>query len=305
MKVELTDEVEHLRLATEVANVAVPEVVAPSEHDVVLRGLRLHYLDWGRRRLRPILFLHGGALSSRSWDVVCLALRTRYHCLALDQRGHGDSEWSPTLDYTPEAHSGDVDALLSHLGLSDVVLVGQSMGALNAFTYTRLHPDRVAALVLVDAGPGVRVPGASAIVGFVRETAEVESIDAFVEQALVFQPRRDRRLLRWSSRHHLRQLASGKWMRKNDMRHWSGMDARALADRLRPYWQGAEGIACPALIVRGAESDVLLDEDAEQFAWQLPQGRWVRVAAAGHNVQGDNPGALVECLRRFLDDVGL
>ena len=305
MSSDAPTEVEHLRLAAEIAGVRPAEVVAPGEHDVVLCGLRLHYLDWGRRGLRPIVFLHGGALCSRSLDVVCLALRTRYHCIALDQRGHGDSEWSPTLEYGPEAHAGDVAALLGHLGLRDAVLVGQSMGALNAFTFTRLHPESVAALVIVDAGPGVRAPGASSIVNFVRDTAEVDSPETFVEQALAFQPRRDPRLLRWSSRHHLRRLASGKWVRKHDMRHFGGADAAGIAERLRPYWNGAESVTCPVLVVRGSESEVLLDEDAERFAWQMPKGRWVRVEDAGHNVQGDNPRALVECLRAFLDDVGL
>src|SRR6185295_20349332 len=109
------------------------------------------------------------------------------------------------------------------------------------------------ALVIVDAGPGVRAPGAASIVNFVRDTAEVDSLETFVAQAMAFQPRRDARLLRWSSRHHLRQLASGGWVRKNDMRHWGGADAAGIAERLRPYWNGAESVACPALIIRGGE----------------------------------------------------
>jgi len=50
--------------------------------------MRLHYLDWGNNHLPPMLFLHGGALTAHTWDLVCLALREEYHCLALDQRGN-------------------------------------------------------------------------------------------------------------------------------------------------------------------------------------------------------------------------
>jgi len=70
-------------------------------------GLRLHYLDWGRRDRPALLFLHGGALTAHTWDLVCLALRADFHCLAVDLRGHGDSEWSPNLDYGRDRRVSD------------------------------------------------------------------------------------------------------------------------------------------------------------------------------------------------------
>jgi esterase len=60
---------------------------------------RLHYLEWGNVAKPPILFLHGGGLNAYTWDMVCLTVRERYHCIALDQRGHGESEWAPDVDY--------------------------------------------------------------------------------------------------------------------------------------------------------------------------------------------------------------
>ena len=62
-------------------------------------------------------------------------------------------------------------------------------------------------------------------------------------------------------------------------------------------------VACPTLVVRGAESDVFHDEDAERLTRALPNGRWVKVAGAGHTVQGDNPAGLLAVLREFLDEV--
>ena len=88
----------------------------PAAHHVILHGMRFHYLDWGTRGLPPVLFLHGGGLNVHTWDLVCATLKTERHCLALDQRGHGDSEWSPVMDYATESHAADLDAFVDHIG---------------------------------------------------------------------------------------------------------------------------------------------------------------------------------------------
>ena len=138
-----SESLEHLRLAMALSG-CTAEVVLPTSHHVVVQGHRLHCLDWGTAGQPPILFLHGGAITARTWDVVCLGLRDAHRCLALDQRGHGDSEWSPVLDYAPEAHGRDIDGVLDAFGIARAVLVGQSMGGLNAFVYATTRPERVA-----------------------------------------------------------------------------------------------------------------------------------------------------------------
>jgi esterase len=293
-------ELEHLQLAVDISKTPVDEVVVADRHHAVVDGFRLHYLDWGKRGLPPIVFLHGGALNAHTWDVVCLALRAEHHCIAVDQRGHGDSEWSPTLDYTPEAHRRDVLGLVDQLGFERFLLVGQSMGALNSFTFATEHSDRLRGLVLIDAGPTIRMNGAEKIGEFVNATAEIDSLDAALEQALKFNPLRDPRLLRRGLLYNYRQLPSGKWARKHDMRHWIGSEMKDRAKRHQSSWQQLERVTCPTLVVRGAISDVFLDEDAEGFAMRLPNARWTKVEGAGHTVQGDNPRGLVEALRDFF-----
>src|SRR2546423_5735877 len=103
-------QLEHLALAARVAGIDLGELALPSEHDVQVNGLRLHYVDWGAASGMPLLFLHGGGLTCRTWDLVCLALRDRYRCLALDLRGHGDSEWDRDGDYDIDAIAADVFA---------------------------------------------------------------------------------------------------------------------------------------------------------------------------------------------------
>ena len=297
-----SESLQHLRLAVEISGVDASEVVLPDSQHVVVQGTRLHVLDWGTRGRPPILFLHGGGLTARSWDVVCLGLRGDYHCVALDQRGHGDSEWSPIMDYAPEAHERDIDGVLDALGFDRAVLVGQSMGGLNAFVYATRHLERVAGLVLVDVGPNIRMAGAQRIGEFVTATAEIDSIDTFIEQALAFNPLRDRRLLAGSARHNLRQLPNGKWVRKNDTRFLGQVGLEEFARRIAAYWADVAKVTCPTLVVRGALSDVFLDDAAEHFARALPHGRWTRVDGAGHTVQGDNPAGLIAAVRPFLSD---
>jgi esterase len=304
MNWDASEELEHLRLAVELSGVDAPECVLPNEHDAVLRGMRLHYLDWGTSGRPPVLFLHGGGLTAHTWDVVCLAMRRAHHCLALDQRGHGDSEWSPEMDYGPEAHVRDIEGLVDRLGLERFVLVGQSMGALNGLVYAARHSHRLRGLVVVDAGPEVRAEGAQRIADFLGRTAEVDSVDAFVHSARAFNPLRDPRLLRHSVRRNLRALPDGRWMRKHDMRSWRRTGVRQLMARARECWQDVARITCPTLVVRGALSEVFLDEDAEKLARALPNGRWVRVAGAGHTIQGDNPRGLVEAMLAFFRDLG-
>jgi pimeloyl-ACP methyl ester carboxylesterase len=289
----------HHRLAAEIAGLDLAEVIAPVRHHVVLREMRFHYLDWGTTGRPPVVFLHRGGETARTWDLKCRALRDSYHCFALDQRGHGDSEWSYTFAYTSEDHAGDVAAFVDHLGLERFVLIGMSMGCLNGLAYAIRHPERLAGFVAVDAGPTVRMAGGEAIVEFRRKTETLDSLDDYVAEACRFNPRRDPRLLKRSLLHNLRRLPDGRWTWKTDQRKRE-FDFEGMRKRMEALWDEIEVIRCPVLVVRGAESDVFLDEHAERFAEALPDGRWVRIPDSGHTVQGDNPRALVASLREFL-----
>jgi len=295
---------EHLTLASAKAGLTFPELVLPAAHDVVLRRMRFHYLDWGTAGRPPIVFLHGGGLNAHTWDLVCLGLRRERHCFALDQRGHGDSEWSPEMDYTTESQVGDLEAFVDRLGLTRFVLVGMSLGGVNAMAWAGRYSERLAGLVIVDVGPEIRMAGVQKIAAFTSEQKLLDSIDEVIERALAFNPRRDPRLLRLSLRHNLRQTPKGQWMWKYDQRHRGKAEPGAYERRRELLWDAVAKISCPTLVVRGAQSDVFHDEDAERLTAALPRGRWVRVENAGHTVQGDNPAGLLTELRGFLGELG-
>jgi pimeloyl-ACP methyl ester carboxylesterase len=291
---------DHLQSTSVRAGFSFDQVVLPDERRVAINGLEFRYLDWGTEGKRPILFLHGGALTAHTWDLCCLALRDEFHCLALDQRGHGDSDWAPDANYSIAAQREDVKGFAEAIGLDNFVLVGMSMGAINGLAYAIAHPETLSALVLIDAGPNVRRPGSSRIRNFVNGGAEPSSLEAIIERALEFNPRRDPLILRRSLMHNLRRQEDGNWVWKYDRRRFHQMGGDQHAAERRNLAEGLARVTCPTLVVRGAESDVFHDEDAERLAAGLRNGRWAKIPKAGHTVQGDNPKDLVAALREFL-----
>ena len=300
------EEIEQLRLVAEISGLKPAQVQLPEAGDVVVDGFRLHYLDWGNANAPAILFLHGGGLNAHTWDVVSLMLRDRYRCVALDQRGHGDSEWSPGSDYGMDSHLRDVEGFAALMRLRRPVLVGQSMGGINSINYASRHSEEMAGLVVVDVGPEIIAAGGARIRDFIA-APQLDSPEDFLKRAMEFNPLRDPRILRRSLYYNLRQLPNGKWTWKHDVRRaaeaQSG-DMEAMgAKRAEQLWKAVPQIKCPTMVVRGALSDVISDEQAQRFVGTLPKGRFVKVEKAGHNVQGDNPAGLLAVLRPFLEEL--
>lgn len=296
------DELEDLKHAAEIAGISVRQFVLPDDHQLILGDLRFHYLDWGAHG-PPLVFIHGGGLTAHTYDLVCLSLCARYQCLALDLRGHGDSEWSPTMDYSPKANARDLAAFADALHLDRYVLIGMSVGGMIAYAHD--YSRRLAGLVLIDGGPQIRSPGGQRISQFMSEPAELNSVEDFVARAMAFNPRRDPRLLRRSLLRNLRQLPNGLWTWKYDRRHIrsDGNYRPNNQESSQRLWDAIKRIACPTLVIHGAESDVFLAQDAEQLASRLPDGRWVTVESAGHSVHGDNPVGLLAVLEAFLSEM--
>jgi pimeloyl-ACP methyl ester carboxylesterase len=290
---------EHLKTTAVRAGFSFDEVVLPSEKTVMVGHLQFRYLDWGREGLPPLLFLHGGALTAHTWDLCCLALRDEFHCIALDQRGHGDTDWAPDADYSIAAQREDIRGFVDTLGLGRFILAGMSMGAINALAFAIQYAERLSHLVLIDAGPEVRRPGSRRVRDFVNGSAKQETLEEIIERALSFNPRRDPLILRRSLMHNLRRQNDGTWSWKYDRRRFQQMGDAHAVER-RGLAEGLAKVTCPTLVVRGAESDVFHDDDAERLAKQLPDGRWLKISGAGHTVQGDNPKDLAAALREFL-----
>ena len=279
--------------------------VAPQDRFIDANGMRFHYLEWGDPQSPPMMLLHGFAQTCHSWDFVALSLCDRYRVIALDQRGHGDSDWAEDGDYTPETQQGDIGSIVDALGFKQFVLMGLSMGGRNSLTYAAANSDRVKALVIVDAGPQNLRAGSENIRRFVQQEDELDSVEEFVERVREYNPRRDPVQIRGSIIHNLKQLPNGRWTWKYDKRLRSserriGSDPQTT-ERL---WGYVESLRCPTLLVRGESSDIIAMDTAKEMHSRIPNATLVTVPGAGHLVMGDNPVGFERAVTEFLDRLG-
>ncbi|MSQ22878.1 MAG: alpha/beta hydrolase [Dehalococcoidia bacterium] len=136
--------------------------VQPKSKFLTVNNLRLHHLDWGNEKAPPLVLVHGYTGNAHSFDPLALRLRDRFHVVATDVRGHGDSAWSPDGNYGYTDYANDLDGVVAEMGLRRFVLVGTSMGDIIAMTYAGIHPEMLERLVINDIGPE-QEPGSSRI----------------------------------------------------------------------------------------------------------------------------------------------
>ena len=145
-----------------------------------LNGIRFHYLDWGNEHLPHVVLLHGGSLTAHTWDMAALLLRDRYHLVALDQRGHGDTDWTPDdqLDrgqQRPDA--GGHPPVHRAPGLRPPRRwSGMSMGGMNTIRYAARHPERLDAVGIVDIAPETMREGQLEMEAFRNATETLSSL---------------------------------------------------------------------------------------------------------------------------------
>jgi len=269
---------------------------------VEVNGLRLHYLDWGSGGEVPALAFHGFALNCHSWDEVARGLRKHVRLRAFDQRGHGLSDRAPKLeDYTRDDMVSDIEQIVAELRLPRSVVIGHSMGGMNAMTFAARHPQKVRALVLVDVGPEVSVDGASEVANFVAGPYEMESLDAWVEHTHRYYPWRSKARIRERLEVSLRPTEKGTLAKQYDPRFREGFGG--IVRGQDELWDVARGLRCPTLLVHGGASPVLPRALAEKFAGAVKDVRLVSIPGAGHSVAGDKPEEFVRVVGDFLGEV--
>ena len=273
----------------------------PEDRHVLANGLRFHYLDWGNEGADTILFLHGALQQGHSWDFVSLSLCGDYHVLALDARGHGDTEWAPDGDYSLDAHQRDLDALVDALGLRRFILVGHSMGGRNAYVFASRRPDTIKALAVVDTGPEMGRAGESRIRTFRELPDELDSYEEFADRVQSYTGRPREQVL-GALKYSIRQRDDGKWTWKYDkaLRAPGFRPPSWSSDRL---WECVGRVRCPTLLVRGGESDFFRPEVMDRMLQIVPGSTGAVVPGAGHLVAGDKPAEFVVALRTLLDRV--
>jgi pimeloyl-ACP methyl ester carboxylesterase len=261
----------------------------PQDKTISINGLKLHYLDWGRAAKPPIVLLHGLRGHAHSWDDVSEAMCLDYQVIALDQRGRGDSDWARDGDYSTPAFVSDLAALVDALNLDAFILMGHSMGGRNSMAFAAKYPNRVRKLVIVDIGPTIDPSGNTRIKEEIDAMPETfDSFEAVVEYTSKQNRYASDAVLRRRLRYATKELPNGNigWRYDVAIREQRRQGTGAPPVDL---WPALPKIACPTLIVRGKETDLLSPEVAQKMVEAMPNAVVVEIERAGHMVFEDNP----------------
>ena len=276
----------------------------PASARIAIGGLQFHSLDWGNPTAPPLVCVHGYTGSADAFNGFARHFRDRFHIVALDVRGHGESAWSPDGAYSYRDQAGDLAAFVDQLGLKQFTLLGTSMGGVIAMTYAMTHGDRLRALILNDIGPDAE-QGSARITQMVggRPNAFATLDDALdyrrsVSPIVAARDAADQRELALGV---LRQRPDGMWGWKMDPAYITQRVERGAP--VRPdLWPALERLACPTLAVWGTTSDVLSEAQARRMVDTLPNGELLAIADVGHAPSLVEP-ATVAGLERFLGGV--
>ena len=276
-------------------------------------GITLNLLEWSSEGT-PMLLLHGFSNEAHIWDDFVPTVAPFYRVLALDLRGHGDSDWHPKGAYDYDDYVADVEQVLAHLGIERVVLVAHSLGGRIAMLFAGRHPEQVAGLVIVDSAPELDRRGMARIS---LDTAQhrdpsFASIAEYEQMLMHGYPAATAASIRRMARHGVEQRPDGRFVLKMDVaiRGAVGgaqgeLDAAAIEARHEHFreemWQALERISCPTLVVRGAASDIVGADVADRMVEEvLERGQLAVIGRAGHSVMTDNPEDFAEQVGRFV-----
>jgi esterase len=275
-----------------------------ASRNTVIRHQRFHFLEWGDVDKPTLILLHGSNQSAHSWDLVSLHLASRYHVLALDQRGHGDSEWNRGAHYTIADMALDVEHFIAAEGLTSPVVCGHSMGGMVTLALARSRPDLMKAAVIVDMGPETNDEGTRMIREFVGRNIEFDDMEEFLDRVVKYDAYRSREHIRRTLKYNLIQRADGKFVTKHDRRRYlvnEGGKARVAGV---PGLDELAKLPMPLLVVRGGESKVLTADAASRFVDAVPTATLRTVPDCGHNVASQNTAGFLDAVVPFLDGLG-
>lgn len=271
-------------------------------------GLSLAGDEWNRPPHSPagvdrsptILMLHGGGQNRFSWKNTGQVLADRgFHVVALDARGHGDSDRAPAGQYSIHALARDVTAVLGHIG-RPVVIIGASMGGMTGIIAAhRAGPQTVTQLVLVDVVPRYEHDGTARIRDFMtRHVHGFDTLEQAADAIADYLPHRRRPRDLEGLKKNLRHRG-GRW-------HWHWDPAFVTAAGDEPFVDPDElerlttQLQIPILLIRGKLSDVVSPEGVERFLEAVPHAEFVELSDAGHTAAGDDNDAFSEAVIAFV-----
>ncbi|MDA1258700.1 MAG: alpha/beta hydrolase [Chloroflexi bacterium] len=266
---------------------------------VETNGLTYSYREYGSPDNPPVILLHGVWSTGAVWHDISTALAESYHVRAVDFRGRSHSDWAADGDYSTEAYVADVLGLYEAWSLKSATVIGHSMGGGVATALAAAHPERVDALVVIDAGPVMR---AGSAIEFERQLASLSQDFPSVAAARAWQ----RQALPGISDDAVERRLQSRLVERNGRMVWRE-DPRIRTSRdmvVRPsedeMWARYLSVKAPTLFVLGGNSQLVTDEAEKRLVTEMADARAVRIANAGHNVFEDNHDDTVAAITAFL-----
>lgn len=266
-------------------------------------SLRLIADEWNRDTDggRPtILMLHGGGQNRFSWKKTGQVLADHgFHVIALDARGHGDSDRGPAGGYTVAALAGDVLRVMDQID-RPVVLIGASMGGMTGIEVAhRAGPQRVVKLLLVDIVPRFQSEGSFRIRDFmVSHVNGFETLEQAADAIAAYLPHRTRPRNLEGLKKNLRHR-DGRWHW-----HWDPAFVTSVGDdpfvKVEELERACTELTIPILLIRGKLSDVVSPEAVTDFLAKVPHAEFVELADAGHTAAGDDNDAFSDAVVAFV-----
>lgn len=245
---------------------------------------RMRYWEWGdRANPRVLVCVHGLTRNGRDFDALGAAMADRYRVLCPDVAGRGESDWLAAGDYGFPQYCADMTNLLARSGAAEVDWVGTSMGGIIGMLLAAQPKTPMRRLVLNDVGPFIPKAAQDQIAETVGDEPSFENVDAAADYiARVNSGFGQLTRAQWVAlaRSATRPREDGKYVWKRDPAIGKSFVTSPRSDVvLWPIW---DMMKCPVLLLRGADSALLLRETAEEMTRRGPKAKLVTVAGAGH-----------------------
>ena len=261
-------------------------------------GLRLHYTDEGEGL--PVIALAGLTRNGADFDHVAPHLPVRL--IRPDYRGRGQSDWADPATYTIPHEAADTLALMDHLGLEKAAILGTSRGGLIAMMLAATAKGRLLGVALNDIGPEIAAKGLDVIKDYIgRNPAQKTYAEAAAARAKLWTHFTDVPMERWLAEveAHYKQTADGLVIRYDPKLRDAVLAAGAQpVPDLWPLFDALEGL--PLALIRGANSDLLAKETADEMSRRRPDMIRADIAGRGHVPFLDEPDA-VNALHLWLE----
>lgn len=266
-------------------------------------GMRFHYTEWGAPTAPPVVLLHGLNVQCHTWDPIARVISNDYHVIAMDMRGHGDSDWSKA-GYRVRSMARDVHGLIDSLGLGPVHLVGHSAGVRVAIAVAGEKPETIKSLALSDAGPANSPSGAVAMRDFIQSTTNLRGFrdEADARKFYVgLHPEWTSEFIDLHVKHQLRINWAGKLVPKADPDVQWITGSVSLPD-VAYLWEMSKNLAMPTLLMVGRTSVVLDEAVVKKMLAAMPNAK-VRWFEGGHYFMRERPAEFIDVLQGFLREV--